>query len=95
VVRERRESRRADRRLSFSFPRRGDRSALAPAVSLRRTFREFWPNTRGLRWLLAFGVVFAVIAALCEVAAIGLFGRITDEVLTTRDLSAFWVPAAM
>ena len=38
-------------------------------------------------------MLFAVLAALCEVAAIGLFGRITDEVLTTRDLDAFWGPA--
>ncbi|MFB4290957.1 ABC transporter transmembrane domain-containing protein [Nonomuraea sp. ATR24] len=43
--------------------------------------------------MLAAGVVFAAVAALCEVAAIGLFGRITDEVLTTRDLGAFWGPA--
>ncbi len=93
MVREPRESRRADRRLSFSFSGREDRPALAPAVSLRRTFREFWPDTRGLRWLLGAGVLFAMLAALCEVAAIGLFGRITDEVLTTRDLDAFWSPA--
>ncbi|WP_336207293.1 ABC transporter ATP-binding protein [Nonomuraea sp. LPB2021202275-12-8] len=38
-------------------------------------------------------MLFAMLAALCEVAAIGLFGRITDEVLTTRDLDAFWSPA--
>jgi ATP-binding cassette subfamily B protein len=66
---------------------------LAPAISLRRTFREFWPDTRGLRRLFAVGVVLAVLAALCEVAAIGLFGHITDEVLTTRNLGAFWAPA--
>ncbi|WP_327107528.1 ABC transporter ATP-binding protein [Nonomuraea glycinis] len=93
MVVERPESRRPHRRLSFSGTGRGDRPALAPAVSLRRTFREFWPDTEGLRWLLAAGVLFAVLAALCEVAAIGLFGRITDEVLTTRDLDAFWGPA--
>ena len=38
-------------------------------------------------------MLFAILAALCEVIAIGLFGRITDEVLTTRDLNAFWGPA--
>ncbi|MEV5553318.1 ABC transporter ATP-binding protein [Nonomuraea wenchangensis] len=84
-----RESRRLSRRLSFSASGR----ELAPAVTLRRTFREFWPDTRGLRPLFAAGVVFAVLAALCEVAAIRLFGHITDEVLTTRNLEAFWVPA--
>jgi ATP-binding cassette subfamily B protein len=46
-----------------------------------------------LRRLFAAGVVFAVVAALCEVAAIRLFGHITDEVLTTRQLGEFWVPA--
>ncbi|WP_345564177.1 ABC transporter ATP-binding protein [Nonomuraea rosea] len=46
-----------------------------------------------MRRLFAAGVVFAVLAALCEVAAIRLFGHITDEVLTTRDLGAFWTPA--
>ncbi|WP_328808054.1 ABC transporter ATP-binding protein [Nonomuraea antri] len=39
-------------------------------------------------------MVFSVLAALCEVAAIALFGHITDEVLTTRRLSAFWGPAS-
>ncbi|MFI7133211.1 ABC transporter ATP-binding protein [Nonomuraea sp. NPDC050153] len=46
-----------------------------------------------MRRLFAAGVVFAVVAALCEVAAIRLFGHITDEVLTTRRLNEFWVPA--
>ncbi|WP_240777221.1 ABC transporter ATP-binding protein [Nonomuraea basaltis] len=83
------ESRRPSRRLSLT----ASGSELAPAISLRRTFREFWPDTRGLRRLFAAGVVFAVLAALCEVAAIRLFGHITDEVLTTRHLGAFWGPA--
>ncbi|MEV4176573.1 ABC transporter ATP-binding protein [Nonomuraea sp. NPDC049709] len=38
-------------------------------------------------------MAFAILAALCEVAAIRLFGHITDEVLTTRNLDAFWAPA--
>ncbi|GGO81575.1 ABC transporter ATP-binding protein [Nonomuraea cavernae] len=95
VVARTRESRRVTRRLSFSPSGRGDRAPLAPAVTLRRTFREFWPGTRGLRRLFAAGAVFAILAALCEVAAIGLFGHITDEVLTTRNLAAFWAPASM
>ncbi|GAA4512902.1 MULTISPECIES: ABC transporter ATP-binding protein [Nonomuraea] len=66
---------------------------LAPTVTLRRTFREFWPDTRGLRWFFAAGVLFAVLASLCEVAAIRLFGYITDEVLATRDMTSFWTPA--
>ncbi|RVX42043.1 ATP-binding cassette subfamily B protein [Nonomuraea polychroma] len=84
-----REGRRLSRRLSFVASGR----ELAPAITLRRTFREFWPDTRGLRRLFAAGVVLAIVAALCEVAAIRLFGHITDEVLATRELGAFWVPA--
>lgn len=83
------------RRLSLRTDSRGERGPLAPAVSLRRTFREFWPDTRGLRWFFVAGVIFAIVAALCEVVAIRLFGYITDEVLTTRDMTAFWTPAAL
>ncbi|WP_246083679.1 ABC transporter ATP-binding protein [Nonomuraea diastatica] len=46
-----------------------------------------------MRRLFAAGVVLAIVAALCEVAAIRLFGHITDEVLTTKELGAFWTPA--
>ncbi|SDQ85132.1 ABC transporter ATP-binding protein [Thermostaphylospora chromogena] len=67
--------------------------ALAPAVAIRKTFRHFWPVTRGVRLLFVVGVVFAIVAAACEVAAIRLFGFITDEVLASQDLGAFWKPA--
>ncbi|MET7459541.1 ABC transporter ATP-binding protein [Nonomuraea sp. NPDC005501] len=86
-------SRRVTRRLSLSPQARAHRPAIAPAVSIRRTFREFWPGTRGLRRLFVAGTVLAILAAACEVAAIALFGHITDKVLTTRVLSAFWAPA--
>ncbi|SEL95291.1 ATP-binding cassette, subfamily B [Nonomuraea pusilla] len=88
------ESRRLSRRLSLSLSAENER-ALAPAVTVRRTFREFWPDTRGLRRFFVAGVVLAILAALCEVAAIRLFGYITDTVLATRDLSAFWSPALL
>ncbi|WP_328809033.1 ABC transporter ATP-binding protein [Nonomuraea montanisoli] len=87
------QSRRVSRRLSFTPGDRADRPTLAPAVTIRRTFREFWPGTRGLRRLFVAGTVLAILAAVCEVAAIALFGHITDKVLTTRVLSAFWAPA--
>ncbi|MCG5212456.1 ABC transporter ATP-binding protein [Streptosporangium sp. KLBMP 9127] len=38
------------------------------------------------------GIVFAIVAAACEVGAIGLFGHITDEVLARGQLDAFWLP---
>ncbi|MEU4833122.1 ABC transporter ATP-binding protein [Streptosporangium sp. NPDC023615] len=62
-------------------------------VSIRRTFREFWPQTYGIRRFLVAGCVFAIVAAVCEVATIGLFGFIVDEVLSRQDLGAFWMPA--
>lgn len=91
------ESRRATRRLSFSA-RPGVRSViqgpeLAPAVMIRKAFTEFWPDTRGVRRLFAIGGILAIVAALCEVAAIGLFAVITDQVLAQHDLGAFWTPA--
>ncbi|MFI6901321.1 ABC transporter ATP-binding protein [Nonomuraea sp. NPDC050394] len=90
-------SRRVSRRLSLSA-RPGARSGthgpeLAPAVMIRKTFAEFWPDTRGVRRLFVIGGVLAIAAALCEVAAIGLFAVITDEVLARQDLGAFWTPA--
>ncbi|WP_344981404.1 ABC transporter ATP-binding protein [Streptosporangium fragile] len=95
------ESRRVNRRLSFSesLPSRGAGAGAhppptAPTVSIRRTFREFWPYTRGVRRFLVIGVVLAIVAAVCEVVAIALFGFITDEVLSRQDLGAFWTPAA-
>ncbi|WP_250575429.1 ABC transporter ATP-binding protein [Nonomuraea sediminis] len=66
---------------------------LAPTVMLRKAFREFWPVTRGLRLLFVVGGVLAIVAALCEVAAIALFAVITDQVLSLGDLNAFWAPA--
>ncbi|MEV0975095.1 ABC transporter ATP-binding protein [Microtetraspora glauca] len=67
--------------------------ATTPIVSIRTTLREFWPQTRGVRWLFAAGVVAAVAASVCEVSAIGLFGLITDRVLSAGNLGAFWAPA--
>ncbi|GLZ13440.1 protein-tyrosine-phosphatase [Actinomadura sp. NBRC 104425] len=61
--------------------------------SVAAAFRRFWPYTRGDRRLLLFSGVCAVAAAVCEVAAIWLFGVITDKALAARDLDAFWRPA--
>lgn len=69
-------------------------SEAAPVVSVRTTFRHFWPLMRGDRGLLLLGGALAVAAAACEVAAIRLFGVITDRALAARDLAAFWTPAA-
>lgn len=62
-------------------------------MSIKKTFRVFWPRTRGVRRLFVTGGAFAILAAACEIGAIALFGRITDDVLSSQDLGAFWAPA--
>ncbi|GAA4569164.1 ABC transporter ATP-binding protein [Planotetraspora kaengkrachanensis] len=79
--------------MGFSAGAGTDAPTVAPIVSIRKTFRRFWPYTRGLRRLLVLGVAAAILATACEIAAIRLFGLITDEVLSTHDLTAFWAPA--
>ncbi|MBO3749865.1 ABC transporter ATP-binding protein [Streptosporangiaceae bacterium NEAU-GS5] len=97
VVSESKGSRRFVRRLPFTAQTGPDSvvpgTELAPAVMIRKSFKEFWPDTRGLRRLFVVGGLFAIVAALCEVAAIGLFAVITDQVLSQGDLGAFWKPA--
>jgi ATP-binding cassette subfamily B protein len=66
---------------------------VAPAVSVRKAFQQFWPSTYGVRRFFVVGVLFAPVAAVCEVASIGLFGFIANEGLSRRSLEAFWVPA--
>jgi ATP-binding cassette subfamily B protein len=58
-------------------------------------FRRFWPLARPDRKLLVLGAALAVLAAACEVTAIWVFGIITDDALTAKNLSAFWTPAAV
>jgi hypothetical protein len=99
------ESRRENRRLSpsetspLSEREPSERKPMAqpppvaPAVSVRKAFQQFWPDTYGLRGFFVAGVLFAIVAAACEVASRRLFGFITDEVLGRRSLEAFWVPA--
>jgi ATP-binding cassette subfamily B protein len=68
-------------------------ASVAPAVAVRKAFRQFWPDIYGVRRFFVVGVLFAIVAAVCEVASIALFGFITDEVLSRRSLEAFWVLA--
>ncbi|MFD9324356.1 ABC transporter ATP-binding protein [Streptomyces sp. NPDC060065] len=71
----------------------GGDTAAAPQLTMRQAFSRFWPLTKDdQRWLvLICGCV--VVAALCETAAILLFGELTDHALQKGSLSAFWAPA--
>lgn len=68
-------------------------AALAPAQSARQIFRRFWPIARQNKKLFALGGLALVLAAACDTAMVLLFSRITDRVLRTGDLAAFWQPA--
>src|SRR5262245_50805231 len=60
-----------------------------------RTLRRFWPFAAPDKKRLVYGGVLAVLSAGAEVAAVYLFGVITDEALSAKKLSAFWSPAAL
>ena len=60
-----------------------------------RTMKRFWPFAAPDRKLLVYGGALAILAAGAEVAAVYLFGVITDEALSAKKLSAFWSPAAL
>ncbi|MFG1997107.1 ABC transporter ATP-binding protein [Actinoplanes sp. NPDC048988] len=57
------------------------------------TIRRFWPLVAADRKLVLLGGSLAVLAAAAEVAAVYLFGVITDDVLAAGDIHAFWKPA--
>ncbi|MER7672146.1 ABC transporter ATP-binding protein [Kitasatospora sp. NPDC096128] len=68
--------------------------APAPAVSLRRTFRRFWPYTRGgRRWLILL-VVIVLLGPLVDAAMVWLFKVVVDDVLVPRRLGLF-LPVAL
>ncbi|MFD4530413.1 ABC transporter ATP-binding protein [Streptomyces sp. NPDC058470] len=60
---------------------------------MRQAFARFWPLTRGDRRWLVLICVGVIVAALCETAAILLFGELTDHALQKGSLKAFWAPA--
>ncbi|MEV6345947.1 ABC transporter ATP-binding protein [Actinoplanes sp. NPDC051851] len=67
---------------------------LAGAENAWPTIKRFWPLAEPDRSLIFAGGALAVLAAAAEVVAVYLFGVITDDVLTSGDVSAFWAPAA-
>ncbi|MEU6972395.1 ABC transporter ATP-binding protein [Kitasatospora aureofaciens] len=68
--------------------------APAPVVPLRRTFRQFWPYTRGgRRWLILL-VVIVLLGPVVDAAMIWLFKVVVDDVLVPRRLGLF-LPVAL
>ncbi|MFJ8470428.1 ABC transporter ATP-binding protein [Kitasatospora sp. NPDC094011] len=68
--------------------------APAPTVSLRRTFRRFWPYTRGgRRWLVPL-LVIVLLGPLVDAAMIWLFKIVIDDVLVPHRYGLF-LPVAL
>ncbi|WP_317621296.1 ABC transporter ATP-binding protein [Streptomyces sp. CBMA123] len=69
-------------------------AAPAPAVPLRRTFRRFWPYTRGGRRWLTLLVVIVLLGPVVDAAMVWLFKVVVDDVLVPRRLGLF-LPVAL
>ncbi|MER7850710.1 ABC transporter ATP-binding protein [Kitasatospora sp. NPDC096077] len=68
--------------------------APAPTVSLRRTFRRFWPYTRGgRRWLVPL-LVIVLLGPVVDAAMIWLFKIVIDDVLVPHRYGLF-LPVAL
>jgi len=68
-------------------------SAAGP-LSVREVFRQFWPLARRERGVMLGACLLATLAVVAEAAVALVFMAITDRVLQTRDLNAFWGLAA-
>jgi ATP-binding cassette subfamily B protein len=66
----------------------------APSVPIRLIFRRFWPDTRGFRVRLAFGLALVGAPPLLSAVGIWLFKVLVDDVLAARDLARFPLVAA-
>jgi ATP-binding cassette subfamily B protein len=62
----------------------------APAVSVRKIFRRFWPDVRPFRKWLYVSLVFVVVSPLLEAAEIWMYKLLVDDVLTPQNFRAFW-----
>ncbi|HEY1971538.1 MAG TPA: ABC transporter ATP-binding protein [Pseudonocardia sp.] len=61
----------------------------APEVAAWVVFRRFWPDTRGLRWGLALGLVLVMLAPAAAAGQTWLFKVLIDRVLVPRDFAQF------
>ncbi|HET9172265.1 MAG TPA: ABC transporter ATP-binding protein [Actinospica sp.] len=72
-----------------------DEESEPPAIRAREVFHRFRELARMDRRLMVLACVLATIAAATEAAVVLVFMVITDDVLETRDLNAFWQPALL
>ncbi|MEV7603329.1 ABC transporter ATP-binding protein [Kitasatospora sp. NPDC089797] len=68
--------------------------APAPTVSLRQTFRRFWPYTRGGRRWLAVLMVVVLLGPVVDAGMIWLFKVVVDDVLVPHRFGLF-LPVAL
>jgi ATP-binding cassette subfamily B protein/subfamily B ATP-binding cassette protein MsbA len=66
----------------------------APTVRIREIVRRFWPDTRGFRVRLVFGLALVGVPPALAAVGIWLFKILIDDVLTTRDVQRFPLVAA-
>ncbi|MFJ5304417.1 ABC transporter ATP-binding protein [Streptomyces sp. NPDC088350] len=58
-------------------------------------FRTFWPLVRGNRVAVLSSALLLIVSAAADAVAIGIAGRLADDVLAPGDLAAFWGPATL
>jgi ATP-binding cassette subfamily B protein len=64
-------------------------------IRAKEVFRRFRAIARMDRKLMVLACLLATLATVAEVGVVLVFMVITDKVLETRDLHAFWIPALM
>jgi ATP-binding cassette, subfamily B, bacterial len=65
------------------------------AMTVRQTFKRFFPYVRGERRFLLLAGIMLVTNVACDLVAIWTFAAITDDALVPGNLSGFWKPAAI
>jgi len=75
--------------------RTSDPPAAPTEIPAKEVLRQFRPLVRRDRGFLLAACVLAAVAVVAEVAVVLVFMEITDRVLETRDMHAFWRPALL
>jgi ATP-binding cassette subfamily B protein len=65
------------------------------AMTVRQTFKRFFPYVRGDRHILSLAGIMLVTNVACDLVAIWTFAAITDDALVPGKLGGFWKPAAI